>query len=236
MGKIYGYARISKPTQKIERQIENLQKVDSDIIIYEEVYTGRKIEGRKRFKQLLKVVKTGDTVVFDSVSRMSRNAEEGVKLYFELYEKGVKLVFLKEAYINTEVYEGALKRQHIELTGDKVDFILSGVNTYLKEVAKEQIQIAFNQAEKEVEDLRVRTSEGIREAKRKGKQVGQVKGAKLNIKKKAPAKEKIRKHSRDFDGTLTDKETMKLAGIANNTYYKYKKELLEELREQEEAG
>ena len=32
----------------------------------------------------------------------------------------------------------------------------------------------------------------------------------------------------DFDGTLTDKEAMKLIGIANNTYYKYKREMREE--------
>ncbi len=233
MGKIYGYARISKPTQKIERQIENLKKAYSEIDIFQEAYSGRKVDGRKKFKRLLSIVKSGDTIVFDSVSRMSRNAEEGVSLYFELYDKGVNLVFLKEGYINTEVYERGLKNQHIEMTGNKVDVILSAVNEYLRGIAEEQIQIAFEQAEKEVEDLRVRTSEGLREAKRNGKQVGQRQGIKFNIKKKAPAKEKIRKYSRDFNGTLTDKETMKLAGIASNTFYKYKRELLEELREKD---
>ena len=37
----------------------------------------------------------------------------------------------------------------------------------------------------------------------------------------------ILKYSKDFDGTLSDKECMKLIGLANNTYYKYKRELKE---------
>lgn len=57
---------------------------------------------------LLKVVKAGDTIVFDEVSRMGRTADEGFELYKELYEKGVELVFLKEPHINTEVYKKAM--------------------------------------------------------------------------------------------------------------------------------
>ena len=41
--------------------------------------------------------------------------------------------------------------------------------------------------------------------------------------------ELIKKYSKDFDGNLTDAEAMKLIGIANNTYYKYKREMREVL-------
>mgnify|MGYP002508445210 CR=1 FL=1 len=37
----------------------------------------------------------------------------------------------------------------------------------------------------------------------------------------------IRKHSKDFGGSLTDAEVMKQAGICRNTFYKYKKEIKE---------
>lgn len=230
MGRVYGYVRVSRATQRIERQVENIYRVYPDAKLYKEVFTGRKIEGRQQFKNLLRIVKAGDTIVFDSVSRMSRNAEEGVALYFELYEKGIKLVFLNEAYINTEVYEKALQN-HVQMTGDKVDLILEGVNAYLRELAKDQIRIAFEQSEKEVADLRKRTAEGIREARAKGKQIGQKQGAKLNVKKKEPAKREIKKYAKDFGGPLKDVEVMKLTGLARNTYYRYKKELLEELQE-----
>ncbi len=34
----------------------------------------------------------GDTIIFDSVSRMSRDSEEGYNLYEELFDKGIELV------------------------------------------------------------------------------------------------------------------------------------------------
>lgn len=53
----------------------------------------------------MKILKRGDTVIFDSVSRMSRNAEEGFQLYMELLEKGINLEFINEPYINTDYYK-----------------------------------------------------------------------------------------------------------------------------------
>ena len=46
-------------------------------------------------------IKKEDTIVFDSVSRMSRNADEGFKDYKMLYSMGVNLIFLNEPLINT---------------------------------------------------------------------------------------------------------------------------------------
>ena len=88
-----------------------------------------------------------------------------------------------------------------------------------------RLEIKVEQAEKEVKDLQQRTKEGIETARLNGKQIGQKKGNKLNVKKEAPAKELILKHSRDFGGTLTDKEVMLLAKVSRNTYYKYKSDL-----------
>ena len=41
-------------------------------------------------------------------------------------------------------------------------------------------------------------------------------------------KEVIKKHSKDFGGSLNDTECMSLTGLARNTFYKYKKELRDE--------
>ena len=54
---------------------------------------------KKEFEKLLKIVSTDDTLVFDSVSRMSRTAQEGYEMYQKLYNQGVSLVFLKEPHI-----------------------------------------------------------------------------------------------------------------------------------------
>ena len=96
------------------------------------------------------------------------------------------------------------------------------------ELAKEQIIIAFEQAEKEVQDLQQRTREGIETARLQGKQIGRQQGTKVTTKKSLEMKEQIMKYSKDFCGTLNDIECMRLLGIARNTYYKYKRELKEE--------
>lgn len=228
MSKIYGYCRISTNTQNLERQVRNIKSNYQNAIIVEEVFTGIKIEGRAKWTNLLKVIKTGDTIVFDSVSRMSRNASEGFDLYEELFNKGVELVFLKEQHINTATYKKALTN-NIQLTGTNVDFILEGVNKYLLALAKEQIKLSFDQSEKEVKDLQQRTKEGIETARINGKQIGGQKGVKLTTKKSVLAKQQILKYSKDFNGTNTDLEAIKIIGISRNSYYKYKKELAFEL-------
>ena len=222
----YGYARISTAKQNIERQIRNIKQSYPDAHIVKEVFTGTKIQSRKELDKLLKQVKEGDKIIFDSVSRMSRNAEDGFKLYEDLYHKGIELVFLKEPHINTATYKNALE-SNIEMTGTNVDFILEGINKYLMTLAKEQIRLAFGQAEKEVQDLHQRTKEGIETARLNGKQIGQKQGAKLIVKKAAPAKEQIRKYNKDFGGQLTNQETWELIGISKMTFYKYKREIIE---------
>ena len=229
MCKVYGYCRISTAKQNIERQERNILKEYAAAVIIKETFTGTKFQGRKELEKLMHTVKDGDTIVFDSVSRMSRNATEGVNTYMELFQKGVNLVFLKEHHIDTDTYKRALDGQ-ITMTGDKVDYILQGVNKYLIELAKEQIRITFMQAEKEVADLHKRTSEGIETARLKGKQIGQKKGSKLITKKSVTAKEQIKKHCNTFGGSLNDIDTMKLIGISRNTYYKYKKEIADQLQ------
>ncbi len=221
---IYGYCRISTSKQSIDRQIRNILEIYPNAKIYQEAYTGTKLYERKVFDKLLKRIKQGDTIVFDSVSRMSRNADDGINLYLELFDKGVNLVFLKEHHIDTDTYKSTLSNS-IALTGDDVDDILIGINSYLIKLATKQIRLAFEQSQKEVDYLHTRTSEGIETARQKGKQIGQRQGAKLNIKKKAPAKEIILKHNKDFNGNLNDMECIKLTGLSRNTFYKYKKEL-----------
>lgn len=222
---VYGYARISTNKQSIERQVRNIEREYPGAVILREVYTGTKID-RKEWNRLFKTVTSGDTIIFDSVSRMSRNADEGFEVYQALYNRGVSLVFIKEPQINTDTYRNALQNS-IPMTGTAVDCILAGVNQYLMVLAKEQIRLAFEQAEKEVEDLHQRTREGIETARLNGKQIGQRLGAKLTTKKSVAAKEIIAKHSKDFGGSLSDLEVMRLTGLARNTYYKYKRELRE---------
>ena len=224
MGKIYGYVRVSTKQQSIDRQIRNIRQAYPDAIIVQESYIGTTMN-RPKWNMLYCRLAPTDVVVFDSVSRMARTAEEGFKVYEELYYKNVDLIFLKEKAINTTTYKKA-KEQAIPLTGTSVDIILEAINKYLLELAKEQIKLAFESSEAEVMSLRQRTREGLLTAKLSGKQLGHTKGVLLEHRNHKRCLDLIKKHSKTFGGSLTDVEVMKMCGICKKTYYRYKKELL----------
>ena len=234
MCRVYGYARISTNKQNIERQERNIKAAYPDAVIIRETFTGTKTEGRVKFVKLMRTVKAGDTVVFDSVSRMSRDAEEGFALYKDCFSRGIDLVFLKEQQISTSTYKQEIERKFGEVsTGDAdadkmVNTIMQALTDYTLALAERQIKIAFEQAEKEVADLHQRTKEGIETARLNGKQIGQQLGRKLNVKKAGEAKRVIKQYSKTFGGTMPDDQLLKLAGISRPTLYKYKKELKHE--------
>ena len=225
---IYGYCRVSTQHQELERQRTNILRAYPDAKLFEDKWTGTEMR-RPNWDKLRKQLREGDTVVFDSVSRMSRTADEGVKEYEELYESGIELVFIKEPLINTSVYRDAVQQQ-IDMTGNYIaDQSLEATNRVLLYLAKQQIRIAFEQAEKEVMDTRKRTKEGIAERKAKGLPVGRASGTTYETKKSKTMKEKIRKMAKAFDGNMTDSEIIETLKLARNTYYKYKREIADEL-------
>lgn len=227
----YAYCRVSTKRQRIARQITNITELYPKAIIFREFYTST-TQSRPQWDRLISQIKTGDTIVFDSVSRMSRNAQEGFKDYQMLYERGVILVFLNEPLINTSVFDSTknnLLRVKVETGNQAVDDFFKGniqlINNFLMALAEEQIKAAFDQAEKEVTDLHSRISQGMREAKKNGTQIGLSKGTTLTTKKSIHCKAIIQKHSKDFGGSLDDPDVIKLCGCSRNSYYKYKREL-----------
>lgn len=239
MSKVYGYCRISTRKQSIARQRENIKRFEPGATIIEEEFTGTTTD-RPKFNKLIKNVKADDTIIFDEVSRMSRNAEEGIELYEQLFDRGVNLIFIKEPSINTSVYREKLNKQldKFTSTGDKatdklLETIMTALHEYTIDIAKGQIEIAFQAAQAEVDFLHQRTSEGVRRAQAEGRQVGRAQGSKIETKKAKKAKALIIKYSKDFNGDHNDIEVMKLieldGEISRNTYYRYKKQLLENI-------
>lgn len=228
---IYGYCRVSTAHQKVQRQITNILEKFPTATIIKEFYTGTTMS-RPRWEWLMNKVQSGDVICFDSVSRMSRNSEEGFQDYKKLYELGIILIFLNEPMINTEVFEATKKNLlsvSVETGNEAVDNFFRGnielINNFLLALAEQQIKTAFEQSEKEVSDLHIRISEGIREAKKNGTEIGIPKGIKLTTKKSIECKEIIKKHSKDFGGSLEDPDVIRLCGCNRNSYYKYKREI-----------
>ena len=65
-------------------------------------------------------------------------------------------------------------------------------------------------------------------ARLEGKQIGRIAGVKIETKKAKKAKEIIKKHSKAYGGSLSDKECIELAKVDRGTYYRYKRQLLQE--------
>jgi len=227
----YAYCRVSTKHQRIARQITNITELYPKATIIREFYTGT-TQSRPQWDKLISQIKKEDTIVFDSVSRMSRNAAEGFKDYKMLYELGVNLVFLNEPLINTSVFDSTknnLLSVKIETGNTAVDGFFKGniqlINNFMMALAEEQIKAAFEQSEKEVTDLHSRISQGMREAKKNGTKIGLSQGTTLTTKKSIHCKAIIQKHSKDFGGSLDDPDVIKLCGCSRNSYYKYKREL-----------
>lgn len=228
---LYGYCRVSTPKQSIERQIRNIKSEYPNAVIIQEAHTGTKVT-RPQWSKLYKRLQSGDVVVFDSVSRMSRTATDGFKLYKELSDKGVELVFLKEPHLNTSSYReamnGIISNQITSgdtTTDELISAIMRAVNKFMLAKVESDILGAFEQAEKEVLDLHERTKEGIETARLNGKQIGQPRGTKLTTKKSIEAKKLIMKYNVHFGGSLNNEETYRLINISRNTFYRYLSEL-----------
>lgn len=215
----YGYVSISRNGQNIKRQIKNILSAYPDAVIIQEAFADAAAD-RPEWAKLNTALSPGDTVIFNSVSDMSIDASDCIRIYEELFDRGVALVFLREPHLNTAVYQHS-----VPVTGTSSDIILDAVKRYLLTFAHEQIALAVQQAQKEADDLRQRTREGMMNAKRSGKQIGRKSGSIIETQKSKAAKEIIKKHSKSFGGTLSDAECQKLAGISRNSFYKYKREL-----------
>lgn len=241
MKKIYGYVRISTRKQSIKRQIDNIEAQYPKATIVDEIYTGT-TTNRPKWNNLLKQItreaeKGHDiTLVFDEVSRMSRNAEQGYRIYNDLYEKGVELVFLKESYLNTDTIKQALNNR-IEIsvdtgnnaTDDFINGMIDLLNKFAMDMIRQNIIKALELAEKEVKYLRKRTAEGMLASGAGEKISNKRMGNKYETKKSKQSKQRIQQMAKAFDGTMKDKEVMEVLGLARNTYYKYKQEIKKEL-------
>jgi len=162
--KIYGYARVSTKKQSIDRQIDNIKAFAPDAEIYQEKFTGTTLD-RPEFVKLMKRVKSGDVIIFDEISRMSREADEGFALYKALYNSGVNLVFLKERTLDTDNFKAALNQQLAANTGNEVtDYCIGFINGLLMKLAEQQIKAAFAAAEHEVKFIQQRTADGMKAA------------------------------------------------------------------------
>ena len=217
----YGYVRVSTATQKVERQIENIKRYCPEAIIVVEKCSGKDIAGRNEFVGLLGKLKKNDELIFDEVSRMSRNAEEGYELYIELISKNIELTFLKETHINSKEFLKRMNRhiERVKSDNKHVDKLINGilelVEEFEKDNLKENIRLAFERAENERLYMLQRQSEGYKALKERG-EWDKIGRPTLEI-------ENIEKVKELINTGVSVMEACRIVGIGRSTWYKYKK-------------
>jgi len=194
--KRFAYIRVSDKDQNEARQVETMKKEgieERDVFI--EKMSGKNFE-RPKYQLLKQLVREGDEIVFDSITRMGRSMNETLKEYEWFVENGVELKFIKEPMINTSNEQDDIIKQAIQRV------ILT-------------VLAAF--AEKERLDIKIRQAEGIDAAKAKGKHLGRPKAV------VTPEFELAYKHW--INKEITAVEAMRKANVSKTTFYRLVKQI-----------
>ena len=98
-----GYVRISPEEQNTSRQELMMKELNVEKVFIDKI-SGKNTE-RPQLKEMMSFVRTGDTVVVESISRFARNTKDLLSLVEELDKKNVAFVSKKEA-IDTKTPAG----------------------------------------------------------------------------------------------------------------------------------
>ena len=108
---IIGYSRVSRTTQNLDRQIDRLEQYGCDKILSEKM-TGTTKE-RPELNKLKDIVRSGDTVVVESFSRLGRSLKDLLELIEFFKNNNVNIVSLNENFDATSP-QGKLMMQLLE--------------------------------------------------------------------------------------------------------------------------
>jgi DNA invertase Pin-like site-specific DNA recombinase len=103
MNHIIGYARVSTTSQNLDSQIDRLEEAGCEKI-FTDKFTGT-ITDRPGWDELMKYLRTGDTLVVTEFSRMSRSRDDLVAIVNDIQARGITLRSLSEQ-IDTETAMG----------------------------------------------------------------------------------------------------------------------------------
>ncbi len=193
---IFGYARVSSKEQTLERQLKILKEngVPKENI-YKEFASGKSFTDRVEYKRLLENCAVGDTIIFTSLDRFSRNILETTKALEILEKRGIKAKFLKEG-ISTEML-GVSKL---------IISIFSWVAEQERELIKERQRQGYNALAKD--------NKGRMISSKTGKPVGR-KEISLDSRQ-----QKLLEDYKSGKINITKVELAKLLGISRSVLYK----------------
>lgn len=200
----FAYIRVSSKEQNEDRQVYTMQEkgVKARNIFIDKL-SGKNTD-RPQYQLLKSHVRRGDTVIFDSITRMSRSMDDIKNEYKYFVDNGISLEFIKEQMLNYDI--------------DKVE-----TDPVMRAIPDMILTLLAAFAEKERLDTRERQAEGIAAAKRKGKHLGRPKIAYKTL--SSDDKELFKTQYRRWkDGKQTAVQTMDNVDMKKTTFYKIARE------------
>ncbi len=94
-----GYIRVSTTDQNTARQEVMMAELDVEKVFIDRI-SGKNTD-RPELKEMMGFVRSGDTVIVESISRFARNTKDLLELVEQLTAKGVEFVSKKEAIDTT---------------------------------------------------------------------------------------------------------------------------------------
>ncbi|MEH7480247.1 recombinase family protein [Neobacillus drentensis] len=205
MGRNYGYIRVSTKEQNLDRQLSALLPYlsldkNGNSYLYQDKASGKDME-REGFQEMLRSIREGDTLYIKSIDRLGRNKQQ-IKEYLEYFKKeGIRVKIIDLPTTMQDVSEGQ-------------EWVIDMINNII-------IEVYSSIAQQERETLLQRQSEGILEAKKKGKHLGRPV---LEL-----PKEWTKLYKQWKDGKIKAVEFMDLVDMKKATFYKKVKEYEESL-------
>ncbi len=197
---IIGYARVSSIDQNLERQIENLEVFGAEKI-FTEKQSGKSIENRPVFREVLNFVRAGDRLIVESIDRLGRNYDEIIQTVNYLKNKEVQLMVTSLPMMN-------------EALGNPL------LDKFMKDLIT---QILAMVSEQERNESKRRQAQGIKVAKEKGVYKGRP--LLYSAKAKDPQKRVIYHRVVDLlNQGIAISSIAKEVNITRQTVYRIKKE------------
>lgn len=214
---IYGYINAHFNNETYEHQKSQILAKYKNAEIRKEQKDGSVL------KEILKEGQDGDKLVLKDVLKLYPNrinidtkfntvSETIFNTYQNFFNKGIDIEFIQEPMLNSSCYRNALVKN---LSNDKTT-ILNAITTLLLE----QLQITV--------ELKINININSIKSNIKSKRVSSIKGKTLITQKSIDSKKYMQEHLMDLGGDMTNNQIMKHLGLARNTFFKYKKELINE--------
>lgn len=167
-------------------------------------------------EDLLKVIKPGDEVVFDNVLELVPSGDEYqiCKQYISLYNQEIDLMFDRSPNCDSMVISYYVSLMMPEWESSEADLFERILRMQIESYVNIKDALANSRKYSQLSANRI-----------EGKSYGRPKGSTRDSEKAKATKAFILANNKDFNGTLSDAECIKLTQTARNTYYRYKRYL-----------